>query len=130
MNNKPKSIAPPKPSGVFIPDNAHYPDWARKLDKTVYDLVIKLQDYSPQPIKVTSGYRTPEHNRKIGGVSKSAHCQGLAVDIETVDDRQRYWICRFITEHAICRYGLYTRHVHFDISHSLPQNVVWVSSKA
>ena len=32
-------------------------------------------------IRVTSGYRTPEHNRQIGGSPTSQHCKGEAVDI-------------------------------------------------
>ena len=31
---------------------------------------------------ITSGYRSPELNAKIGGSSKSQHCKGEAVDIE------------------------------------------------
>ena len=33
---------------------------------------------------ITSGYRSPELNAKIGGSSKSQHCKGEAVDIECV----------------------------------------------
>lgn len=34
------------------------------------------------PIVVSSGYRCPELNRKVGGSITSAHMQGLAVDFE------------------------------------------------
>lgn len=33
------------------------------------------------PLRITSGYRTPEHNRKIGGATNSYHKFGLAVDL-------------------------------------------------
>lgn len=33
------------------------------------------------PIHVTSGYRCPEHNRRVGGADMSQHTQGLAADI-------------------------------------------------
>lgn len=33
---------------------------------------------------ITSGYRSPELNAKIGGSSRSQHCKGEAVDIECV----------------------------------------------
>lgn len=33
------------------------------------------------PIKVNSGFRNVKVNRLVGGVSTSAHCYGLAVDI-------------------------------------------------
>lgn len=35
-----------------------------------------------KPVTITSGYRTPEHNAKIGGAVKSQHMLGLAADIK------------------------------------------------
>jgi len=34
-----------------------------------------------QPIPITSGYRCPEHNKRIGGSSLSIHMFGLALDM-------------------------------------------------
>jgi len=34
-----------------------------------------------QPIIITSGYRTPEHNAAVGGVPNSTHTKGMAADI-------------------------------------------------
>ena len=35
------------------------------------------------PLKINSGYRTPEHNAKVGGVPNSQHIHGKALDIST-----------------------------------------------
>lgn len=43
-----------------------------------------LRALGPEPIKVHDGYRCPEHNRDMGGVSKSQHILGAAADIEIV----------------------------------------------
>ena len=32
-------------------------------------------------VTINSGYRTPEHNAKVGGVAHSQHCYGMAADI-------------------------------------------------
>ena len=32
-------------------------------------------------IRVNSGYRTPAHNKQIGGATNSQHCRGEAADI-------------------------------------------------
>ncbi len=40
-----------------------------------------LRDIVGKPVVITSGYRTPEHNRRIGGVQDSYHTRGMAADI-------------------------------------------------
>ena len=34
------------------------------------------------PIRISSGYRSPELNRAIGGSRKSQHCKGQALDLQ------------------------------------------------
>jgi uncharacterized protein YcbK (DUF882 family) len=34
-----------------------------------------------QPIQINSGFRTPEHNRAVGGQKNSFHMRGMAADI-------------------------------------------------
>jgi hypothetical protein len=41
-----------------------------------------IRDHFGKPIHVTSGYRSPELNAKIGGSKSSSHCQGEAIDID------------------------------------------------
>ena len=33
-------------------------------------------------IRVTSGYRSPAHNQRVGGVKNSYHVKGMAADIQ------------------------------------------------
>ena len=48
-------------------------DGVRKLE------LMRL--WARRSVRVTSGYRTPEHNRKVGGSSTSYHTRGQAFDI-------------------------------------------------
>jgi len=41
-----------------------------------------LRSHLKAPIKITSGYRSKEHNAKIGGALNSYHCLGMAADIQ------------------------------------------------
>lgn len=59
-----------------------------KLGGPVYSNIKRLARNLLQPIRsyvgpmfVSSGYRCPALNTKIGGSASSQHCQGLAVDI-------------------------------------------------
>lgn len=44
-------------------------------------LLEKMRAWYGQPIRVTSWYRTPEYNKKCGGVSSSNHLRGTATDV-------------------------------------------------
>ena len=41
-----------------------------------------LRKHIGQPIQVTSGFRSKEHNKKIGGALNSYHVIGMAADIK------------------------------------------------
>jgi len=47
--------------------------------------LMELRKILERPIYITSGYRCPEYNQKIGGVVNSYHCIGLAADIKVKD---------------------------------------------
>lgn len=40
-----------------------------------------VREYIGEPIKISSGYRSPELNKKVGGSKTSQHCLGEAADI-------------------------------------------------
>jgi uncharacterized protein YcbK (DUF882 family) len=41
-----------------------------------------LRNHLGKPITITSGYRSKEHNMKIGGALDSFHVRGMAADIQ------------------------------------------------
>lgn len=61
-------------------NNTASPEILRNLDKLRYFL-NNLRHFYGKPIIVTSGYRCPELNAKVGGVPNSAHLYGYAADI-------------------------------------------------
>lgn len=52
---------------------------------TLLEIINTLQSELKVPFIMTSGYRTPEHNKAIGGSPNSAHCLGMAIDIADKD---------------------------------------------
>jgi uncharacterized protein YcbK (DUF882 family) len=47
--------------------------------------LVELRKILERPVYITSGYRCPRYNQKIGGVVNSYHCIGLAADIKVKD---------------------------------------------
>lgn len=52
-----------------------------ELRRLVHYILDPLRDITKSPITVSSGYRSPELNKAIGGSSTSQHCFGQAADI-------------------------------------------------
>ena len=62
----------------------------------VQNLLQPLRDKLRRPIIVTSGYRSPELNKLVGGASNSQHVLGQAVDIQVTGMSPRT-LAEFVT---------------------------------
>lgn len=51
------------------------------IDSYMVDILEILRQTIGKPINVTSGYRTPEHNKRVGGAKYSYHMRGCAADV-------------------------------------------------
>lgn len=80
-----------------------------------------LRDYLNEPILITgSGYRTPNHNKAVGGAKNSQHLYAKAADInaKSKTPRQLYQVIeRLISLGKMSQggLGLYKGFVHYDI---------------
>ena len=52
-----------------------------KVKQSIIDLCQKIRTKAGIPVRVNSGYRCEKHNAKVGGVSGSQHCAGVAADL-------------------------------------------------
>jgi len=52
-----------------------------EMDPAFMTWLDGLRELYGKPIIITSGYRTPEYNKLIGGANNSAHIYGKAADI-------------------------------------------------
>ena len=90
----------------------------------------KLGNY---PIKVISGYRSPEYNSAIGGAKQSQHMQGRAADIiikelDAITVYNKILLLVKAKESEIGGLGRYDDFTHVDIRES-PRLMTWNGSR-
>ena len=51
------------------------------VDERLVQALQELRDLVKVPIFITSAYRCPNHNKKVGGANFSYHTKGMAADI-------------------------------------------------
>lgn len=51
------------------------------VDETALDKLQQLRDALGIPLLITSAYRSPEHNKAVGGAQNSYHMKGVAFDV-------------------------------------------------
>jgi hypothetical protein len=51
------------------------------IDEVALDKLQELREKLGVPLLITSAYRSPEHNKKVGGAKSSYHLKGNAFDI-------------------------------------------------
>ena len=86
----------------------------------------KFREWYNRPMQVTSWYRTPAYNKKVGGSPKSQHLDGVATDFLLPTDFSTFSNKRkdeFIKNcrnkwHEICKnsggFGIYDTFIHLD----------------
>ena len=83
------------------------------------ELIVRLNAIRSRfgkPIIINSGYRSPEHNKAVGGVSNSQHVLGTAADIRPEDLKdlpELQKICDEMNPHG--GVGYYNTFVHVDV---------------
>ena len=63
------------------PEHNNEQDVYAHIELLVVKLLDPIRDYVAEPIYITSGYRSQELNKAVGGVHDSQHRKGQAADI-------------------------------------------------
>jgi zinc D-Ala-D-Ala carboxypeptidase len=83
------------------------------IDTQAMDMLQRLRTNLGKPLVITSAYRSPEHNRNVGGAKRSKHMEAIAFDVR-MDNHdphtfeaaaravgfQRFWLLSQIWLHA------------------------------
>lgn len=86
------------------------------IDDYLYNILDILRNKLGKPVIITSGYRTPEWNKKCGGAKYSYHMRGMAADIRVngVSPKEIANKLNAIVPNE-CGIIVYNNWVHFDV---------------
>ena len=98
----------------------------KKMEEELLKRLDFARELANTPFKITSGYRTKEHNRKIGGVSNSSHLKGLAADIYCDSNINRWRIIDSLIKARFTRIGIGKNFIHCDIDEDKANGVIFL----
>lgn len=96
------------------------------MDQTFLQMLDNARDIARIPFRITSGYRTKERNKQVGGVEDSAHTKGLAADIFYHNEKEKYLIFSALVQAGFRRIGVASNFIHVDNDHTKPYPAYWV----
>ena len=105
-------------------DSPDLPNSGKNMDSNFLYKLDHARDIAGISFKITSGYRTKEHNTKVGGVPNSSHLIGVAADIAVSNGHERYVILSALIEAGFSRIGVAKTFIHCD-TYDSKQNSVW-----
>lgn len=95
------------------------------MDPTVIARLDELRGMFGKAVVITSGYRCPDHNARVGGKQNSAHLFGKAADIAVFNSSDRFRLLQLAFACGFRRIGVASGFLHYDLDAEQPQNVCW-----
>ena len=101
-------------------DGSSMPDEVLRNIELLCEQLQIIRDYTGLSITINSGYRSPEHNKSIGGVSNSQHVKGKAADIviDGMKPSDTYALIEYLNDKGLIKIGglgHYNTFTHVDI---------------
>jgi uncharacterized protein YcbK (DUF882 family) len=101
-----------------------------ELMGNLHELAKNLQvirDHIGEPLQILSGYRSPAHNKKVGGKKASYHLKAMAADLtcKSLTPKKLHALILTLIKNGRVKnggLGLYPGFVHYDIG---PANRRW-----
>lgn len=106
-------------------DSPDVPGSGQMMDKDFLKLLDLAREKFDKPIRINSGFRSEQHNKKVGGTESSSHLKGLAVDIACKKSRDRFELIDIFLDLGINRIGIANNFIHIDVDPNKSPNVIW-----
>lgn len=101
------------------------PDSGRNINPTFLRMLNHARQIAGIPFRINSGFRTPEHNAKVGGTENSSHLKGFAADIHATSSSYKYEILSALLKAGFTRIGIADSFIHVDNDPNKTQKVIW-----
>lgn len=86
-----------------------------RIHYATLDGMQKIRDAIARPLIITSYYRSPQYNAKVGGSPNSRHLAGMAFDTTTwPSERGRFEMALIAGRYGFQGMGLYDTFTHYD----------------
>ena len=95
------------------------------MDKRFLEMLDNAREIAGVSFRITSGYRSKSHNKKVGGVPQSSHRLGKACDIACTSSRHRFKIVNALIEAGFNRIGIAKNFIHVDNDNNKVGQVIW-----
>lgn len=86
-----------------------------KIEEKLVNLLEEFREQVNRPLIINSGYRTHEHNVKVGGSPKSQHMEGSAVDIRIIEGYTSVEMADMAEKVGFDGIGIYNWGIHVDV---------------
>jgi len=112
-------------------DSPDIPNSGINMDNKFLNMLDDARGIAGIPFKINSGYRSKEHNTKVGGKIKtptskgSSHMYGLAADISVTNSLDRFTIMDSLIEAGFNRIGVGNTFIHVDSDSEKSPYVIW-----
>ena len=106
-------------------DSPDFPDSGLNMDATFLRMLNHARQIAGIPFRINSGFRTEQHNEKVGGTENSSHLRGFAADIHAPSSTYRYEILSALFKAGFTRIGVAKSFIHVDADPTKTQKVVW-----
>jgi zinc D-Ala-D-Ala carboxypeptidase len=106
-------------------DSPDLPGSGKNMNQDFLEMLDKARDSVDIIFEINSGYRTPEHNKSVGGSPTSSHLKGYASDIKCTNSIDRWKIVNALISVGFKRLGIAKTFIHVDNDPN-KNNAIWV----
>lgn len=106
-------------------DSPDRPNSGELMEHEVVQALDIARDIYGYPMVISSGFRSVEHNRAVGGSPKSSHLLGWAADIAVSNSRRRFLLVEALLDAGFHRLGISEEFIHVDLDPNKTPNCIW-----